>query len=396
MDLDTFFVSCERLINPKLIGKPILLGGISDRGVVASCSYEARQFGVHSAMPMRLARRLCPDAIVIRGDSGLYSKYSDIVTEIIKERSPAYEKSSIDEFYIDMTGMDRFFGCYKWATEIRKNITKETGLPISFGLSTNKTVSKVATNEVKPNGQTQIKYGDEKAFLSPLSIRKIPMVGEKTYEMLRNMGIRYVRTVQEMPLEVMERVMGMPGRTLWKKAQGLDDTPIIQYHERKSISIERTFEKDTADLKKLNSMFVAMAENLAFQLRNGNKLTSCVTVKVRYSDFNTHSKQMRISYTAADHTLVEKVKQLFKKVYERRLLIRLIGVRYSYLVEGSHQINMFDDTEEVINLYSAMDKIRIRYGQDAVKRAVAMGSNNIGRMNPFNGLPPVIPAHRRQ
>lgn len=385
MDLDTFFVSCERLINPKLENKPVLIGGTNDRGVVASCSYEARKFGVHAAMPMRLAQRLCSDAIIIRGDSSLYSKYSNMVTDIIKDRAPMYEKASIDEFYIDMTGMERFYGCHQWTIELRQKIIKETNLPISFGLSTSKTVSKVGTGEAKPNGQIQIPSGTEKPFLSPLSVRKIPMVGEKTYEILRSLGAGYIKTIQEMPIEMLQRVLGKHGTSLWKKAQGLDKTPVIPYQEQKSISIERTFERDTADMTKLNNILLAMTENLAFHLRRKGKLTSCVSVKIRYTDFNTHSKQAHIPYTACDHKLAEKTKDLFNRLYERRLLIRLIGVKYSHLVGGGHQINLFEDTQDVINLYTAMDQIRIRFGQDAIKRACAIDSKALRRSSPFNG-----------
>lgn len=395
IDLDTFFVSCERLLDRRLNGKPVLIGGITDRGVVAACSYEARTFGVHSAMPMRVARQLCPEAIVIRGNSGTYSKFSDMVTDIIKEESPLYEKSSIDEFYIDVSGMDQFFGTYKWGRELRERIIKETHLPISFGLSTSKTVSKVGTNEAKPNGALQIKKGTEKDFLAPLSVKKIPMVGTQTYIKLRSLGVERVKTIQEMPCELMERVMGKNGVSLWKKAQGIDNSPVVQYHERKSISIERTFEKDTIDQIKLISIITAMAENLAYQLRNGNKLTSCVTLKIRYSDFQTTSKQIRLPYTSLDHILIKTVKELFVQLYQRRVLVRLIGVRMSHLVEGGFQMNIFEDTEEIVSLYQSMDKIRNRFGQDAVKRAIAMESKVIGRKNPFNGEPPVIPAHRR-
>jgi len=395
IDLDTFFISCERLLDSRLIGKPVLVGGTSDRGVVASCSYEARAFGIHSAMPMKMARQLCPEAIVIRGNSSIYSKQSNIVTEIIKEESPLFEKSSIDEFYIDVTGMDRFFGCYKWSQQLRERIIKETGLPISFALSTSKTVAKVGTGEAKPNNHKEIPKDHEKPFLAPLSVKKIPQVGDQTYRLLRSMGVEKVKTVQEMPVELMERVMGKPGIGLWKKAQGIDNTPVIPYHERKSISIERTFERDTTDMVKLKSIIKAMAENLAYQLRNGDKLTSCITVRIRYSDFQTVSKQRRIPYTSADHTILKTVEDLFDQLYDRRVLIRLVGVRFSHLVGGGYQINLFEDSEELINLYQAMDKMRNKYGQDAVKRAVAMGSKGIGRSNPFNGQPPVIPAHRR-
>lgn len=395
IDMDTFFVSCERLINPALAKKPVLVGGTSDRGVVASCSYEARKFGVHAAMPMRLAKTLCPDAAIIQGDSSLYSKLSDVITEIIREKAPLYEKSSIDEFYIDLSGMDRFHGCYQWSHEIRQDIIKETGLPISFGLSSNKTVAKVATGEAKPNGKLQISHGTEKAFLAPLSVRKIPMVGPKNYEKFRSLGVKHIGTIQQFPVEIMERVFGKYGITLWNKAQGIDETPIIPYREKKSISVERTFERDTADRIKLNSILTAMTESLAFQLRSANKLTACINVKIRYADLNTYSKQATMPYSSSDHILVEKAKELFTSLYDRRLLIRLIGIRFSHLVGGGQQIRLFEDSEEMINLYSAMDKIRKKFGQTAVKRAIAMESSNMSNENPFNGEPPVTPAHRR-
>jgi DNA polymerase-4 len=395
IDLDTFFISCERLLEPKLIGKPVLVGGVTGRGVVSACSYEARAFGIHSAMPMKMARQLCPEAFVIRGNSSIYSKQSNLVTEIIKEESPLFEKSSIDEFYIDTTGMDRFFGCYKWGQELLNRIMKETNLPISFALSTSKTVAKVGTGEAKPNNYKEIPRDAEMSFLAPLSVKKIPQVGDQTYRLLRSMGLEKVKTVQEMPMELMERVMGKAGINLWKRTHAIDDTPVIPFHERKSISIERTFEHDTTDMVKLKSIIKSMAENLAYQLRNGDKLTACISVRIRYSDFQTHSKQSSIPYTSADHTILKTVEELFDRLYERRVLIRLIGVRFSNLVGGGYQINLFDDSEEIINLYQAMDNMRNRYGQDAVKRAVSMGSKGIGRNNPFDGQPPVIPAHRR-
>ena len=397
LDLDTFFVSVERLINTALKNKPLLVGGLSDRGVVAACSYETRGFGVHSGMPMKMAKELCPEAIAIKGNAGTYSKHSDDVTEIIKEHVPLFEKSSIDEFYADLTGMDRFFGSYKYASELRQRIIKETGLPISFGLSVNKVVSKVATNEAKPNNQLKIDYGFEKPFLAPLSIKKIPMVGDKTYQILRNLGLRQIRTIQEMPVDVMQRVLGKNGTVIWKRANGVDNTPVIPFCERKSISTERTFDKDTIDVVMLNGILIAMTENLAYQLRRGEKLTACITVKIRYSDFNTYSKQLRIPYTSADHILIPKILELFKTLYNRRLLVRLVGIRFSHLVSGNYQINLFDDTEEILNLYHAMDYIRKRYGDKSVIRASAMGARTIGRMhNPFNGQPPIVLAHRKQ
>ena len=396
LDLDTFFVSCERLIDSRLQKKPLLVGGTGDRGVVAACSYETRRFGIHSGMSMKIAKRLCPEAIIIRGNTGTYSKYSNLVTEIIKEKVPVFEKASIDEFYADLSGMDTFFGSYKYASELRQKIIKETGLPISFGMSKNKIVSKVATGEAKPNNQLLIDEGFEKSFLAPLSIRKIPSVGDKTYQILRNLGVDKVKVIQEMPLEMMISVLGANGKTIWKRANGIDNPPIIAFHERKSLSTERTFNKDTIDMKKLKETIFAMAENLAYQLRKGDKLTGTISVKIRYSDFNTYSKQI-IPYTSADHIIIPTVLELFEKLYQRRLLIRLVGVKVSDIVSGNYQINLFDDNVQMLNLYNAMDTIRNKYGELSVMRAAAMGAKSIGRFsNPFNGEPPLILAHRKQ
>jgi DNA polymerase-4 len=395
MDLDTFFVSCERLIDNRLIGKPVLIGGTSSRGVVASCSYEARLFGVHSAMPMKLARQLCPEAIIIRGNSATYTQKSEEVTKVIRDNVPLYEKTSIDEFYIDMTGMDRFYNSLQLATEVRQQIMKDTGLPISFGMSENKTVSKIATNEAKPNNQIRVDYGQEKSFLAPLSVKKIPMIGEKTYQKLLHLGVRKIETIQQMDYRLLEKVLGKNGISIWNKANGIDNSPITPYSERKSISTERTFDKDTIDVKRLKGILLAMAENLAFQLRRGNKLTACVTVKVRYSDFNTYTMQSRIPYSSADHILISRVLELFDKVYSKRLLVRLIGVRFSHLVEGGYQINLFEDSQELINLYSAMDKIRDKHGDRSVMCAAGFDARTISRFNPFNGEPPPLLPNRR-
>ena len=395
MDLDTFFVSCERLLDSRLNDKPILIGGTTDRGVVAACSYEARKYGIHSAMPMKLARQLCPESIVIRGNSATYAQKSEEVTDIIREVVPLFEKTSVDEFYVDLSGMDRFFGCLQIASELREKIIDETRLPISFGLSENKTVSKVATGEAKPNNQLRIEYGSEKGFLSPLSVKKIPMIGDKSYQTLYQLGIRKIKTLQEMPMEVMEKVFGKNGVAMWKKANGIDNSPVVAYQERKSISTERTFDRDTTNVGKLKSIITAMAENLAFQLRRGRKLTACITLKVRYSDFNTHSLQMKIPYTSADHALVPKALEMFEKLYNKRLLVRLVGVRYSHLVQGHYQISLLEDTEEMIRLYQAMDFLRDKHGDRAVIKASGIEAQTIGRWNPFTGEPPPLLANRR-
>ncbi|MGF1639285.1 MAG: DNA polymerase IV [Cyclobacteriaceae bacterium] len=372
MDLDAFFVSVECLRDARLQGKPLIIGGRGDRGVVAACSYETRAFGVHSAMPVKLALQLCPDALVISGDMEAYSQFSGIVTEIISESAPIFEKASIDEFYLDLTGMDRFFGCYKWASELRKRIIRETHLPISMGLSINKLVSKVATGESKPNGQQQIASGTEQTFLEPLPIRKIPMIGKKTAEFLYEMGVTRVKTLREMPVEMLEAAFGKNGRVLWNRAHGIDNTPVVPFVERKSISTETTFEADTIDVQRLRSVIMGMVEKITFLLRRDNKLASCITVKIRYSDFETVSRQVRIAYTSSEQLLIAKALELFDKLYSRRLLIRLVGVRLSGIAHGNYQISLFDDTEEEINLNQAVDKMRLKYGPTILTRASAL------------------------
>lgn len=372
MDLDSFFVSVECLKNSSFLGKPLLIGGTSSRGVVASCSYEARRFGVHAAMPMKMALRLCPDAIVLRGDMDSYSRYSRLVTDIIAEDAPMYEKSSIDEFYLDLTGMDKHFGCYSWSKEMRQKIIKESGLPISFGLSVNKLVSKVGTGEAKPNGCKEIPQGIEKAFLSPLSVRKIPGIGKETYKKLSFMGVRQIKTLSNIPIRLLEREFGQHGRKLWEKANAIDNTPVVPYSEQKSMSKERTFTEDTLNLRYIKNMMLRMVDELAYDLRASKKLTSCVTVKIRYADFNTYTKQRRIPYTSNESVLARHIYELFDGLNERRQLIRLIGIKYTGLVSGNYQISLFDDTSKAISLMQRKDHIRQRFGTNKIMWASYM------------------------
>lgn len=374
LDLDAFFVAVECKRNPKLKGKPLIIGGSSRRGVVAACSYETRRFGVHSAMPMYLALQLCPDALVISGDVEAYSQHSHLVTDIIADSVPMFEKASIDEFYIDASGMDRFFGAFKWAVELRKKIIRESDLPISLGMSVNKLVSKVATGEFKPNAEKQIPAGTERDFLAPLSVDKIPMIGKQTASFLYDMGVRTVSTLREMPMNFLMSAFGKNGITLWNKANGIDESPVVPYMEQKSISTENTFDQDTIDVKRLKSILIAMVEKVTFQLREQKKLTSCVTVKIRYSNFDTETKQVHIPYTSSDHVILRTVLQLFDKLYNRRMLIRLVGVRLSSLVHGNHQLSLFDDTTESINLYEAIDRIKHRHGPEKLTRATTLAS----------------------
>ena len=369
LDLDTFFVSVERLLNSKLTAKPVIIGGQSDRAVVSSCSYEARQFGVHSGMPMKMAYNLCRDAIIIRGDMDLYTKYSRLVTDVIADKAPVYEKASIDEHYIDITGMDRFFCSYAWSHELRNRILKETGLPVSFGLSVNKTVSKIATGEAKPNGEKEVPAPLVQPFLNPLSIRKIPMVGEKSYQLLRSMGVSTIQTLSAIPQPMMESLLGKTGLEIWRRANGIDASPVVPYSEEKSISKECTFETDTIDIDMMKQVIIGMVEKLAFKLRKYQKLTSVVTIKIRYANYDTHTLQKKICYTSFDHVLMDTALELFKRLYERRMLIRLIGVKLGGLVNGAQQLDLFDHNEKMINLYMQIDKIKLRYGSSAIQRA---------------------------
>ena len=375
-DLDSFFVEVERLQDSRLKGVPVIIGGHSDRAVVASCSYEARKFGVHSAMPMKRALSLCPQAVVVNGHMDLYGKYSHMVTDIIASASPLYEKASIDEHYIDITGMERYFGSYKWAHELRMSIIKETGLPISFGLSINKTVAKIATSAAKPNGEKHVPLEMVRAFLNPLPVQKIPMIGEKTTEILHANNIYTIEQLSNLTHNEVEKMLGQYGVMIWNKANGIDHSPIIPYHERKSISTEETFDIDIDDLNFIDGLMVYMTEKLAYQLRREEKLAACVTVKIRYADFQTQTTQKQIPYSCFDDVILGTSRELFRKLYKKGLKIRLIGIRLSNLVQGSQQIDLFNDTTEMINLYQALDNMKKKFGKNVIQRAGGMKSRS--------------------
>lgn len=371
-DLDAFFVSVEQVKHPELKGKPVIVGGLSERGVVAACSYEARKFGVHSAMPAKMAKRLCPNAIFIRGDYESYVKYSDMVSKVLKENLPLLEKASIDEFYADMTGMDRFFGTYQYAQELRKKVKSETNLTISLGLSVGKTISKMVTNEAKPNGELYIPKNEVQRFLNPLAISKMPFIGDVTSQKLRNLGISNIGMLAQMPKQMLQALLGKNGLSIWERANGIDDTPVLVQHERKSVSKEMTFDKDTTDIQMLKSLVAKMVEELCYDIRKNNRCTGQIGIKIRYSNFDTHTNQLSIPFTASDFEIRDKVLDLLEKLYNRRLLVRLVGVRFSKLVPGHSQIRLFDDSADMAGLYNAMDHIRDKFGVGAVRNAYGM------------------------
>lgn len=367
-DLDSFFVSVEVLNNPSLKGKPVIVGG-KERGVVAACSYEARKFGIHSAMPSKKAFQLCPQAIVISGTYAEYSKYSRWVTEIIASKAPLFEKASVDEFYLDLTGMDKFFDPLQWTIDLRKQIMDETGLPISFGLASNKMMAKIATNAAKPNGYLQIPFGKEKEFLAPLSVDTIPGVGDQTFEVLKSMGIKTINDVNLRTPEELEARLGKWGIDLWQKSNGVHTREVTQYHESKSISSESTFHENTTNVEFLLSEIVRMTEKIAFELRQDGKVAGCVAIKLRYPDFETTTKQTTIPYTCADDEIIPVVKDLFKKSYRKGAAIRLLGVRLSELTNDAIQTNLFDDTASKSDLYKAIDDVKNKFGKSKLKRA---------------------------
>jgi DNA polymerase-4 len=371
-DLDAFFVSVEILKNPQLKGKPLIVGGDGQRGIVAACSYEARKFGIQSAMPAMTAKKLCPQAIFIKGSYHDYSNYSRKVTQIIADSVPVYEKASIDEFYIDLTGMDKFFGVSQYTRELREKIIRETGLPISYGLSTSKLVSKMATNEAKPNGYLEVPPGKETAFLWPLTVDKIPMVGKQTQQQLHSIGIHTIEQLAKTPVDQLEYAFGKWGKKLWEKAHGISDSEVEQYSEQKSLSHENTFNEDTNDINFLHTELVRLTEETAYDLRKENKLTGCISIKLRYADFTTVSKQEVIDYTALDNVLQAKVKDLFGKLYRKGEKVRLLGVRFSHLVPMTIQMNLFDDAAEKLQLFQAIDKIKNQFGSDAITKAVTI------------------------
>ena len=368
-DLDSFFVSVELLKAPELKGKAVIVGGHNERGIVTTCSYEARKFGVHSAMPMKTAMRLCPHANVISGTYADYSKYSKWVTDIIASKAPLFEKASIDEFYVDLQGMDHYFNALQWTIALRDLIINETGLPISFGIGKNKMVAKMATNEAKPNGFLQVSLGKEKEFLSTLEVDKIPGVGEHTTSILNYHGIRLIKDIHNSTSDEFEKLLGKSGIDLWIKAQGDHTSVIKQYREQKSISKENTFHENVLDVDFLMNQIVRMTEKILFELRKEQKSAGCVTVKIRYPDFETVSRQVSIHHTSADDEIIPVAKDLFNKLYKKGNPVRLLGVRVSDLTNDSIQTNLFQNTERKSVLYKAIDGVKNRFGTSSVFRA---------------------------
>ncbi len=367
-DLDSFFVSVEVLNNPSLKGKPVIVGGSRERGVVSAASYEARKFGVHSAMPMGKAMQLCPHAVVIKGTYSEYSRYSKMVTDIIALRAPLFQKASVDEFYIDLTGMDAHFDVYQWTIQLREEIIAKTALPISFGLASNKLVAKIATDEAKPNGYLFVQPGSERDFLGALTVNKIPGVGKQTHHQLNAMGIHFIRDILLFSKENLEEKLGKWGCDLWYKAQGISDGEVNNEREAKSISTENTFHEFTDDTNFLIGEIVRMTEKIAHELRHDSKTAGCITVKIRYNNFETVSRQTSIPATFGDDELIPVAKQLFHLLYDNKRLVRLIGVRLSDLTSDAMQGNLFTDADKKKELYKAIDAVKNKWGNPFLQK----------------------------
>ena len=381
-DLDTFFVSVERLNDPSLIGQPVIVGGTKERGVVSTCSYETRAFGVHSGMPMAQAMKLCPHAIVMQGTRGDYSRYSRWVTDIVAAKAPLFEKASIDEFYIDLTGMDRFFDPFQWTIDLRQEIIDQTQLPISFAMASNKMVAKIATDFAKPNNYILVEFGKEKEFLAPLRVNKMPGIGEKAFHALLDIGIETIGELQEANPAMLEQQLGKHGRDLWQRAHGISYGAVHSYHESKSISSENTFHENSNDISFLESEIVRLTEKIAHELRQENKMAGCVSVKIRYPSFETQQRQASVPYTFYDDELIHNAKQLFHQLYKKGQPVRLLGVRLSELTEEAAQTNLFQDVQKKNDLYKAIDEVKDRFG----KALLTKGRNAKKRENPSNGL----------
>jgi DNA polymerase-4 len=381
IDLDAFFVSVEQALNPKLKGKPVIVGGDPERrGVVASASYEARPFGIHAGMPSSKARRLCPQAIFIRSHFSLYKDASAKFMKILGDFSPAIEPLGFEEAYLDVTGCEEPYGSHRQlALAIKERINKELKITASVGIATCKVVAKIASDLCKPDGLLEIAPGKELTFLNPLPIAKLPGVGEKTEQTLKEMGITTIGELASLPLDTIERRLGATGAMLHSYARGIDDREVEAPGEAKSISQELTFAHDTLDRNFLEANLHNLCQEVCQDLRSQNKRAKCVAIKLRYADFKTITRQVTLQ-EASDVTRVvfATAQQLLSKTLaQQEKPIRLIGIRVSSLVGEEKQLPMFDPrVAKLGHLDQAVDKIRNKYGPMAIKTGDDIFSEN--------------------
>lgn len=371
LDLDAFFVSVERILNPKLKGKPVIVGGDPKygRGVVAACSYEARQYGLHSAMPIRTAYRLCPNGIYIHGHFDEYVRFSDAVENILKKYSPIVEQASIDEFYLDMTGCQKIYGSmFSFASFIQKEIWVRLSLPCSIGIGSNKTIAKIASDCMKPTGITYVLPGMEKHFLSPMPIEAIPGVGKVMLKDLNSKGIYKIGDITALPQEYFAAAYGKYGIDLWRKANGEGSEYLTIRREQKSISKETTFGEDVTSSKFLKDTLFELTGKICQSIRNHGWIASTVSIKLRYSDFQTLTRSRTIKPTDDDKVVFDTAWQLLSKAHTRRVGVRLIGVGLTNFSEDCEQEFLFEDEDvKRKKMFRAVTRIRDKYGYNAIK-----------------------------
>jgi DNA polymerase-4 len=372
VDLDAFFVSVEQASNPALKGKPVVVGGKpGSRGVVATASYEARAFGLHSAMPILTAVRLCPQAIFIEGNYQHYAEVSKKFMAILADFSPFLEPMGLDEAYMDVTGFESLHGSIRqMALKIKQRVKDELGIVASIGIASCKVVAKVASDESKPDGLIEVPPGGEAAFLSPLAIRKLPGVGEKTEQVLTRLGIRTIGQLARTPPNALKSRFGTFGEMLHRNANGIDNSQVTPPEEAKSISRETTFNEDTHDNVFLSATLRYQAEKVGADLRKSGKQAKCVSIKVRYADFTTITRQRTLlQATDMDQIIFQTGNELLQKTVEdNRLAIRLIGIGVSSLSEPGMQLSLINSSEHRLEkLNRAVDRIRSKYGFAAIQ-----------------------------
>jgi len=381
VDMDAFFVSVELLERPELRGKPVIVGGRPDqRGVVTAASYEARKFGVHSAMPLRTAARLCPHAVYLHGHHAKYSEWSDRVATILAKFSPIVEMVSIDEAYLDLSGTERLHGPPLAATDkLLRTITRTTGLPCSGGLATTRLVAKVASDQAKPRGLLWVAPGSEARFLAPLSVRKIPGIGEVTERALRALRIETVEQLAEQPLEKLEKVFGQWGTALYRKARGGDSYEFVIDAEPKSISHNHTFSEDTDDPVALSAMLSHLSQKACKRLREAGLATRTLTLTIRYSGFDTYTRSKTLSEpTQLDADIFAVFQNLFREHRDHRRKIRLLGVSLSGLTHGAEQLDLLsaERRAKLEKLTRATDHLRDRFGFGSVQFGGSLRSDD--------------------
>jgi DNA polymerase-4 len=372
VDMDAFFVSVELLERPELRGKPVIVGGRPDqRGVVTAASYEARRFGVHSAMPLRTAGRLCPHAVYLDSHHAKYSEWSDRVATILAKFSPIVEMVSIDEAYLDLSGTERLHGPPLAATDkLLRTITRTTGLPCSGGLATTRLVAKVASDQAKPRGMIWVAVGSEARFLAPLSVRKIPGIGEVTERALRALRIETVEQLAAQPLEKLEKVFGQWGTALYRKARGGDSYEFVIDAEPKSISQNHTFGEDTDDTVALSAMLSHLSQKACKRLREAGLATRTLTLTIRYTGFDTYTRSKTLSEpTQLDADIFTVFQNLFREHRNHSCTIRLLGVSLSGLTRGAEQLDLLsaERRAKLEKLTRATDHLRDRFGFGSVQ-----------------------------